>query len=600
MASFEIVNSIQESMSRTGALNVIRAQLKASILEVMTNENLPHGRQPRNEKASTFVQDKMGQVSLDLVTELLEILDLKHTLGALNAELGKTAQPVDRETLARQLQIPAEYHSADPLLMILVKSNRSPGLSPKAKSPLQSIPGARPTSPSLVIAPLDSSKTSSSSSSLSQRRAISLSVTPEKSNSPSSNKSPSLSPVSPQVGSGDFSKSWSQGIPQVENRGRMGVLNPLPSVPTLSHSKGAPKLGELLISSKGSSRLNLTEYGSMTLGDAQQVAAFISQSPYLEGIAMVGCGMNDAMFTVIFESIRQLTRLGDIDLSRNKLTTVDPRLFIMPSLKECILAENKLPPVLAEATFAELKMYGKQKTQSSQSLERSTSSIKSSDLLVGPEEQELEEELDVREVSSSFEMESPDYKRDGTLRKARNPISSLSRVVEVQPKGAAERTEPSTSVQRLSGGGGARSKSGWGSAPDDRETDDGDFVFTEESEKTSPAAGTRRLNPLNNRTTRSPPQHASPVESNPGKNNSDDLLEQSMNSFADDTSDIFQRSHVSNQDEEDVPLAGPRARISPKPKAAVQSSQQAEYANDEYGDDFEEIEEDMSIGEVSF
>ena len=254
------------------------------------------------------------------------------------------------------------------------------------------------------------------------------------------------------------------------------------------------------------------------------LVSFLSQhGAQIEVINLHGCSLADDVFATLFEAIHVLPRLRQIDISRNVLTNIDPRLFLMPSLTSCNVSGNKLPPVLAEATFPELQMYAKQKLLQTQRQEEEQQY---------PEEPE---ESDSRELSSSFEVDSPDFKpSNSALHKARNPLTHSSRLVEVQQKAAMEKAEStSTSVQRISGGGAARSKSGWGTSSDGRDGgEDDDFVFTEDQQKTissptasvdSAASSSRRLNPLSNRASRRTPPLI-PTNSTGAKS---DILEQS-------------------------------------------------------------------------
>lgn len=589
MSGFDLLSGITESMTKNGTLDAIRAQLKAGILHAMSNENLPGGVQV-NDLAGRFSEEKNGRLALELVRDLLESLELRHALRALNSELG-VAQPrtVNRHALSKDLQIPLESPSEGlaemPLLLYMLngragalsKPKTPPGAFPKPSSPHR--PPSPPSSVAATIAPIDTK-------SLSQRRAVMLSVTPEKPVSPSSARS--LSPVSPTATSGvavgDLSNkpSRSPSSLPLENRTRVGMLNPLP--PTVS-LKQTSQFGEFISSCKGSTILNLMESGlRLQLNDVQMLASFISQQSQIESINMQGCGITDEIFAVLFESIRHLPKLREIDLSRNMLNTVDPQLFLMNSLSSCLLSGNKLPPVLAEATMAELKMYAKQK----QSVRGYQDQFP---------EQDPAEESDSREMSSSFEVESPEFKQASNVQKARAPLTSVSRLIEVQQK-AVEKAEMNvTNVRLVSRGGIARSKTGWNSTLDDRESADDEFVFAEDpSQKSIDSAaaissGNRRLNPLSNRAGRSSSARSSTFAPSGAHNN--DALEQSTDSFVEEEPDTMQRSYVSSNQDEGLDDSGGASRglkVSPKSKTS-------DYA-DEYGDDdFEEIEEEISIGE---
>jgi len=599
MSTFELVSSIKDSLSKRGVLNSIRAQLKAGILEAINDENVPLSFKS-NERAAAFLGDKAGRVSFDVVKELLESLELKHTLSALHAELGIASSAVDREGSAKELHAPLDYSSKEPLLLHLVQTSRSSSSlsSPKVRATSTKAVGASPASPTVVAPlPLDREPVAvAASKTLSQRRAISLSVSPDKSSSPPSSKSPALSPVAQSEFGGSNKPRSPSSLPSPvgssDSRSRAGILNPLPQVTLASSSKqlvaaptaGGGKLGQVLALAKGGKLLNLSDNGPLQSAEVQQISQFLASQTQLESLHLGNCGITDDAFTQLFESIRRLAKLKEINLANNALTTVDPHLFLLPSLKSCVLDGNRLPPVLSEATFAELRMYGKQKTQ------LSAASISSQD---GPEES------DDHDISSSFEIDSPE-KQPG-MQKARSPLSSLSRVVEVHSKTSADKVEINNStVQRDARGSVARSKSGWGSSGsarggDERDTtDDDDFVFAEDGNKTggvsggeSSSSGARRLiNPLNNRATSRP--RGTSARQSPG---GDDLLEQSIGSKQEE-SDILQRSYVSNQEEEieTLPSIAQNVKsVAAKSKAAV------EYA-DEYGeDDFEDIEEDFSV-----
>ena len=587
MSGLDLLSGITESMTKNGTLDAIRAQLKAGILQAMGNENLPGGVKV-NDLAGRFSEEKNGRLALDLVRDLLESLELRHALRALNSELGAASpRAVNRQALSKDLQIalesPSDGLAEMPLLFSMLndragalsKPKSPPGAFPKPSSPHR--PPSPPSSVATTIAPIDTK-------SLSQRRAVMLSVTPEKPVSPSSARS--LSPVSPTASSGvavgDLSNKASRSPSSLplENRTRVGMLNPLP--PTVS-LKQTSKFGEFLSSCKGSTTLNLMENGViLQSNEVQMLASFISQQSQIESINMQGCGITDEIFAALFESIRHLPKLREIDLSRNMLNTVDPQLFLMNSLSACLLSGNKLPPVLAEATMAELRMYAKQK----QSVRGHQDQFP---------EQDPAEESDSRELSSSFEVESPEFKQASNVQKARVPLTSASRQIEVQQK-AIEKAETNvTKVQLVSRSGIARSKTGWNSTLDDRESADDEFVFAEDpSQKSTDSAAAvssanRRLNPLSNRAGRSSSARSSTFSPSGAHNN--DTLEQSTGSFVEEESDTMQRSYVSNQDEGlDDSGGASRGKVAPKSKAS-------DYA-DEYGDDdFEEIEEEISIGE---
>jgi hypothetical protein len=201
--------------------------------------------------------------------------------------------------------------------------------------------------------------------------------------------------------------------------------------------------------------------------------------------------------------------------------------------------------------------------------------------------------------SSSFDIDSSSELKHSNLKlqKARSPLSQASRQVEVQQKADIEKSETNaTNVLRIAQGGVARSKNGWGSISDDRDGGDDDFVFTEDAQKGSPdrsqtdlasLTGNRRLNPLSNRASRTLSSHnpSSPIDAN---RLGGEMLEQSTSSFVEEEMDVLQRSHVSNQEEEAPPL--PARNISIKTRTA-------DFADDYGDDDFEEIEEELSIGE---
>jgi hypothetical protein len=383
----------------------------------------------------------------------------------------------------------------------------------------------------------------------------------------------------------------SSPVESTNNRNRLGILNPLPQVTLSSSSKlaaalttGGGKIGQVLALAKGGKLLNLSDNNPLQSAEVQQIAQFLVSQTQLESLHLGNCGITDDTFTQLLGSILRLVKLKEINLANNVLTTVDPHLFLLPSLKSCVLDGNRLPPVLSEATFAELRMYGKQKTQLSASI---------SSQECGPEES------DDHDISSFFGIDSPE-KQPG-MQKARSPLSSLSRAVEVHSKTSADKVEINNStVQRDSRGSVARSKSGWGSSGsarvgDERDTtDDDDFVFAEDGNKAvgssggeSVSLGTRRLiNPLNNRATSRP--RGNSARQSPG---GDDLLEQSMGSNQEE-SDTLQKSYVSNQDEEIEALPS----IAPTSKAFSANSNAPVDYTDEYGeDDFEDIEEDFSV-----
>lgn len=598
MSTFELVSSIKDSLSKKGVLNSIRAQLKAGILEAINDENVPLSFKS-NERAGTFLGDKAGRVSLDVVKELLESLELKHTLSALHAELGIASTAVDREGLAKELRAPPDYSIKEPLLLHLLQTRSSSLLSsPKVRATSPKAVGASPASPTVVAPlPLDREPVAvAASKTLSQRRAISLSVTPDKSSSPPSSKSPALSPVAQSEFGGSNKPrsptSLSSPVESTNNRNRLGILNPLPQVTLSSSSKlaaalttGGGKIGQVLALAKGGKLLNLSDNNPLQSSEVQQIAQFLVSQTQLESLHLGNCGITDDAFTQLFGSILRLVKLKEINLANNVLTTVDPHLFLLPSLKSCVLDGNRLPPVLSEATFAELRMYGKQKTQLSASISSHEG---------GPEES------DDHDISSSFEIDSPE-KQPG-MQKARSPLSSLSRAVEVHSKTSADKVEINNStVLRDSRGSVARSKSGWGSSGsarggDERDTtDDDDFVFAEDGNKAGGASGggesgslgaRRLINPLNNRATSRP--RGNSARQSPG---GDDLLEQSMGSNQEE-SDILQKSYVSNQDEEIEALPS----IAPTSKAFSANSKAPVDYTDEYGeDDFEDIEEDFSV-----
>lgn len=244
MFAVSMVDSIKEQLESEGALNAIRAQLKACILGVIASaeDNPQAGRtKSSTSRARVFAEDKAGRVAMDLVKELLDNLGLKNTLTVLNTEIGLSSPRTDRDALIKELDIDTTSlpnGGRDPLLAHLLArpaAKSSPVSAPRSSpSPLReqatiftslqaathgssSSSGNSSNSPS----PIDSSK------SLSQRRAISLSVSPDASKS--SSKSPTLSPVS-LTSSGDLGKPRSPNLPAVEARNRMGVLNPLPQM----------------------------------------------------------------------------------------------------------------------------------------------------------------------------------------------------------------------------------------------------------------------------------------------------------------------------------------------------------------------------------
>ena len=214
----------------------------------------------------------------------------------------------------------------------------------------------------------------------------------------------------------------------------------------------------------------------------------------------------------------------------------------------------------------------------------------------GPEGPE-DDDTDARELSSSFEAESPEYKPGNLLRKARSPLSTLSRVVEVQSKSISDKEIDvnTTNIHRVSGG--IRSKSGWGSGSDDREIDGvEDFVYAEDERMATTAApgaveplsANRRLSPLNNRAGRL------------GLLQSNNANQSSMTDVKADGEYVLQQSDpvpecivadddgkVSNNQEEDITSDVPQAIL-----PALQDN-----ADDYNDEEFEDIEEDISIEE---
>jgi len=259
--------------------------------------------------------------------------------------------------------------------------------------------------------------------------------------------------------------------------------------------------------------------------------------------------------------------------------------------------------------------------------------------------EEVPEEEDASfEASASFEADATRVRESNhALNNAKNPLSAGTRVIEVKGSDATSSsssasTASNASVKRVSQGI-VRSRSGWGNVAEAREEADDDFVFAEGDTKTNdhqnphhPISANRRLSPLSslgsNRSSLSRTSQGEQISSRGGgvggtsaaahqtvRGSDNDLLEQSAGSFADDDSDILQRSYRSNQDEEEVVVHSARSGFPtksspPKQQQAATTTAAAkklidsnvsDYGADaEYGDDFEEIDEldeAVSIGE---
>lgn len=133
MAALEIVEAVQKSLEKDGVLQSIRAQLRASILNIISSNPTNF---PKNEKLVNFCADDEGLISLILVKDLLEKLNLQASLSTFNCEtnLLETLEQFDEASIKAKLNLSHSF--SEILLMNLVQSRFS--TPPEAESRTES------------------------------------------------------------------------------------------------------------------------------------------------------------------------------------------------------------------------------------------------------------------------------------------------------------------------------------------------------------------------------------------------------------------------------------------------------------------------------
>lgn len=288
MTSLEIVDAIQTVLARDGSLGEVKANLRSKVLKILSQESadvVPNA-------ASEFTKQDSGKVSMSLVVDLLESLNMKNTLKIFEAESGIQNAKLNRDDLRKELSLSpnaGDNGQSTPILESLVSrgvmslpaydspqsskssSNGSPQQqqqqqqkihsggkrqprsstsSPTNKSPESdsvSSTGRRSLSPHTLL-PVDGGK------GLGARRAISLQISPKaeippvptgQSPNPKSPAALSPMPLSPSAAAVSAGSDPLGRMPNVENRSRIGRdLTPLmPISPTASAS---PSAGDLI------------------------------------------------------------------------------------------------------------------------------------------------------------------------------------------------------------------------------------------------------------------------------------------------------------------------------------------------------------------
>ena len=555
MTSLEIVDAIQSILQKDGSLGEMKAKLRSKVIKILSQEAadiIPNA-------ASEFAREENGQVSLSLVFDLLESLNMKNTLKVFEAESGiQEGAKLSRDNLRKELSLSpnaGDDGQVSPILASLIsrgvtastayadspqssthsiekkvssggkRQPRSSTNSPTNKSPESVDTNRRSLSPHTLL-PVDGGK------GLGARRAISLQISPKAEIPPvstgqSSNpKSPTaLSPmqVSPSaaVAADSNQKNDPLGrMPSVENRSRMGRdLTPLmPISPSSSSPTAADALGQ------------------------KSVFRISSDSNSQDG--------------------------GEASLKSSTPSS--------PAAPEADKLEARLPsPKASDA-----------------------SSRSNSPTTLGVEAGTI---------------------RDQKVLLASKPLNPVStNVVNVRSNSKRASRGDATAL-RLSGGATTRSSRGWNS--DDRNSD-ADFEFQENdkaamknlSPENPAVGGSRRLSPLGNRPNRSPSGVASPDDGNIRGIASDSALENLEDE--EDVAEISMRSNQQDDDayEEDYEDEFEEEDLTPKQespsprkgglftkKTAIKESTETEVnaARVESGDEFEDAFDDSFDGDQS-